>query len=126
MERWNGGTVEEKLRLVPRAEDLAVETYLVSAGFPATERFGLTAQVRRAALSVGSNIVEGSQRQGNRAFIAYLHQSLGSAAEMQLQLRVAIRLKFGDADLIRGLIDRANHMQRMIARLIVYLREKGD
>ena len=79
----------EKLSLVPQAEDLAVETYLVSAGFPASERFGLTAQVRRAALAVGSNIVEGSQRQGNRAFIAYLHQ-------------------------------------RMIARLIVYLREKGD
>ena len=115
-----------KLRLVPAAEDLAVDTYLVTAAFPSTERFGLTAQIRRAAVSVGSNVVEGSQRQGNRAFVAYLHQALGSAAEMQFQLRIAVRLRFGDPEAIRVLLDQANHVQRMLARLIVTLREKGD
>ncbi|HEX8943574.1 MAG TPA: four helix bundle protein [Gemmatimonadaceae bacterium] len=115
-----------KLRLVAETEDLAVETYFVTRNFPASERFGLTAQIRRAAVSVGSNIVEGSQRQGNRAFIAYLHQSLGSAAEVQFQLRVALRVKFGNDAAIRDLIDHANHVQRMIARLIVFLRAKGD
>ena len=115
-----------KLKLIPAAEDLAVETYLVTAAFPPSERFGLTAQLRRAAVSVGSNVVEGSHRQGNRAFLAYLHQSLGSAAEMQFQLRVAVRLAFGDADAVDALIDQANHVQRMTVRLIVALREKGD
>ena len=115
-----------KLRVLAQAEDLAIEAYSVSAAFPASERFGLTAEIRRAAVSVGSNIVEGSQRQGNRAFIVFLHQALGSAAEMQFQLRVAIRLKFGDVDAIRRLIDLANQVQRMIARLIVVLRQKGD
>jgi four helix bundle protein len=115
-----------KFRLVPAAEDLAVETYSVTAGFPASERFGLTAQIRRAAVSVGSNIVEGSQHQGNRAFLAYLHHSLGSAAEMQFQLRIAARLGFGHSAQVEALIDEANHVQRMTARLIVALRTKGD
>jgi four helix bundle protein len=115
-----------KLRRIPAAEDLAVETYSVTAAFPASERFGLTAQIRRAAVSVGSNVVEGSQRQGNRALLAYLHQALGSAAEMQFQLRVASRLEFGDRDHVETLIDQANHVQRMTARLIIALRAKGD
>jgi four helix bundle protein len=115
-----------KLRLIPAAEDLAVDTYAVTAAFPASERFGLTAQIRRAAVSVGSNVVEGCHRQGNRAFLAFLHQALGSAAEMQFQLRIAIRLGFGNAKALLALIDKANHVQRMTVRLIVALREKGD
>ena len=115
-----------KLRRIPAAEDLAVETYSVTAAFPASERFGLTAQIRRAAVSVGSNVVEGSQRPGNRAVLAYLHQGLGSAAEMQFQLRIAARLEFGTQGRVQALIDQANHVQRMTARMIIALRAKGD
>jgi four helix bundle protein len=115
-----------KLRRIPAAEDLAVETYSVTAAFPASERFGLTAQIRRAAVSVGSNVVEGSQRQGNRALLASLHQALGSAAEMQFQLRVASRLEFGDRDRVQAWINQATHIQRMTVRLITAPRVKGD
>jgi four helix bundle protein len=114
------------LRLIPAAEDLAVDTYLVTAAFPASERFGLTTQIRRAAVSVGSNVVEGSQRHGNRAFLAYLHQGLGSAAELQFQLRIAARLELGTQARVQALIDQANHVQRMTARLIIAPRAKGD
>ena len=115
-----------KLRRIPAAEDLAVETYSVTAAFPASERFGLTAQIRRAAVSVGSNVVEGSQRQGNRALLASLHQALGSAAEMQFQLRVASRLELGDRDRVQAWINQATHIQRMTVRLITAPRVKGD
>jgi four helix bundle protein len=115
-----------KLRLVLAAEELAVATYRATNAFPASERFGLTSQLRRAAVPVGSNIVEGTQRQGNRAFLAYLHQALGSAAEMQFQLRVAMRLELGDAGTLTALLDQANHIQRMLARLIVALRDRGN
>jgi four helix bundle protein len=114
-----------KLRLVTEAEELAVAVYTATSSFPAAERFGLSAQLRRAAVSVGSNIVEGSQRQGNNAFLVFLHHALGSAAEIQ-QIGLARRLDFSDAETLDNLQDRANHIQRMLARLIVALRAKGD
>jgi four helix bundle protein len=115
-----------KLRLVTEAEELAVAVYTATSSFPAAERFGLSAQLRRAAVSVGSNIVEGSQRQGNNAFLVFLHHALGSAAEIQFQIGLARRLDFSDAETLDNLQDRANHIQRMLARLIVALRAKGD
>jgi four helix bundle protein len=57
------------LRVLGEARELAIETYLSTARFPGAERFGLTAQMRRAAVSIGSNIVEGCHRAGNRAFV---------------------------------------------------------
>lgn len=116
----------DKLRVAPEAESLAVAVYLATQRFPQEERFGLTAQIRRAVVSVGSNIFEGSHRQGNRAFVAFLHQALGSAAELQFQLRLARRLEFGKADELTALLDRADHLRRMIIRLILALRKKGD
>jgi four helix bundle protein len=115
-----------KLRLVAEAEELAVAVYAATATFPATERFGLTGQLRRAAVSVGSNIVEGSQRQGNNAFRVFLHHALVSAAEIQFQISLARRLGFGNAEQLKDLQIRANRVQRMLARLILVLREKGD
>jgi four helix bundle protein len=115
-----------KLRLLAEAEELAVAVYGATASFPPAERFSLTAQLRRAAISVGSNIVEGSQRQGNNAFRVFLHHALGSAAEIQFQLTVARRLGFGNAEQLDDLQDRANRVQRMLARLILVLKAKGD
>ena len=81
-----------KLRVLAEARDLAIETYAMTARFPNAERFGLTAQMRRAAVSVGSNIVEGCHRAGNRAFLMFLHNALGSAAELQYQVELALQL----------------------------------
>src|SRR5689334_12746461 len=111
----------EKLDVVPESEELAVQVYRATREFPRDERFGLTAQIRRAAVSVGSNIIEGCHRQGNRAFLAFLHQALGSAAELEFQLLLATRLEFGNPDEVRFALDRANKVKRMIAKLIAGL-----
>ena len=116
----------DKLRVTPEAESLAVAVYLATKRFPKEERFGLTAQIRRAVVSIGSNIFEESHRQGDRAFVAFLHQALGSAAELQFQLRLARRLGFGYADELATLLDRADRSRRIIIRLILALRKKGD
>src|SRR6187402_1284066 len=89
-----------KLDVIPQSEELALLVYQITREFPKDERFGLTAQMRRSAVSVGSNIVEGSQRQGNRAFLSFLHQALGSAAELEFQLGLAVKLKFGRAEAV--------------------------
>jgi four helix bundle protein len=85
----------ENLRVSRAAEDLADLVYDFTAGFPRDERFGLTSQMRRAAISVGSNIYEGCSRKGNKALVAFLYIAHGSAGELVFQCRLARRRNFG-------------------------------
>ena len=75
------------------AMDAVLETYNVTADLPRTETYGLTAQMRRAVVSVPSNIAEGQARKG-RAALNHLSIALGSFAELDTQLEVAIRLAY--------------------------------
>ncbi len=77
-----------------RAMLLAVEAYRVSEQFPRSELFGLTQQLRRASVSVPSNIAEGHGRRARQAYINHLNIALGSLAEFETQLTLAIRLGF--------------------------------
>ena len=111
-----------KLRVVGEARDLALATYAATASFPSAERFGLTAQMRRAGVSIGSNIVEGCHRAGNRAFVVFLYNALGSAAELQFQIELALQLNFGDRAQLESLHARATDCKKMLARLVARLR----
>jgi four helix bundle protein len=82
------------LRVWIAAMDLAQAVYVTTAAFPRTERFGLTAQLRRAAVSVPSNIAEGQVRDSNPDFLRFLAIAAGSLAEMRTQLLVAARLQY--------------------------------
>ena len=73
---------------------LALAIYQASAGWPASERYGLVAQVRRAAFSAAANIVEGSAKRGTREFRRFLDISLGSLAEVTYALRLARDLNY--------------------------------
>ncbi|WP_299441966.1 four helix bundle protein [uncultured Aquimarina sp.] len=68
--------------------------YDITSRFPETEKFGLTNQLRRAAVSIPSNIAEGSSRQSNKDFARYLQITLGSAYEIETQLLISLDLKF--------------------------------
>jgi four helix bundle protein len=96
------------------AREAVVETYRVSADFPKPETYGLVSQMRRAAVSVPSNVAEGQVR-GVRAAISYLNIALGSLAELDTQLEVALRLEYLSSD-------RAADLQRLIisARRLVH------
>src|SRR6266550_4636550 len=74
--------------------DLVKSVYLISQGFPADERFGLTTQLRRAAVSVPSNIAEGQARHTTGEFIHAISHSEGSLAEVDTQLVIAIELGY--------------------------------
>ena len=99
------------------AMDAVMETYAVSSDFPKSELYGLTGQMRRAAVSVPSNVAEGHVR-GGRAEINQLGIALGSIAELDTQLEVGRRLAYVSRD-------RAAHLQELIVssrRLVNGLR----
>jgi four helix bundle protein len=81
------------LQLYHKALDLADRIYGITANFPRAELFGLTSQMQRAAVSVGSNIAEGAARNSKREFYHFLGISNGSAAELHFQLDLACRRK---------------------------------
>ena|SRR5689334_15268470 len=88
-----------KLRVFALADELALQVYKVSKRFPAAERFGLTNQLRRAAVSVAANIVEGATRPSEVEYGRFLTVAYGSAQELEYELSLAARLGYlGFAD----------------------------
>lgn len=94
------------LDLWKSAMQLAKQTYLVSANFPKEEVYGLTAQIRRAAVSVPSNIAEGAARKGSKEFCHYLHIALGSLAELETQWIISQDLGYDACTSLQGNIER--------------------
>lgn len=76
--------------------DLAESVYDLSAAFPGDERYGLTSQIRRAAVSVPSNIAEGAGRSSTGELAHFLGIALGSLAELETQIELAVRLTMAD------------------------------
>ena len=82
------------LHVMEHARELALQVYRATSQFPSAERFGLTAQMRRSAISIGSNIAEGCGRQGDRELVRFLQMALGSASELEFQAKIAEDLGF--------------------------------
>lgn len=86
---------------------LVESVYRVSARFPESERFGLTSQMRRSAVSVPSNIAEGAARRSRTDYLRFLSIARGSLSELDTQLQIATRLGFmGNDETIGELLDR--------------------
>ena len=87
-----------KLWTFELADALPIQVYRATAGFPSEEQFGLTSQMRRAAVSVASNIVEGCARRSEADYLRFLDMAYGSARELEYQASLAHRLGFLAAD----------------------------
>ena len=89
----------EDLSVWQQAMSLVEQIYACSSTFPGDERFGLTAQLRRAAISVPSNIAEGAARRSTPEYLRFLSIARGSLSELDTQLQIADRLGYGNIPL---------------------------
>lgn len=96
---------------------LAKDVYGLTGRFPADERFGLVSQIRRAAISVPSNIAEGQARHGTREFLQFLSHASGSLAELETQVLLSVEMKYcGEKD-VESIAKLIGELQKMIAAL---------
>jgi len=97
-----------------KAMELAEGIYRLCQGLPSNEAFGLVSQLRRAAVSIASNIAEGHARQSQREFNRFLLIARGSLAELQTQLFLVERLGYGDGGEVRDILSHAEELGKMI------------
>ncbi len=98
--------------------------YAATCEWPSDERFGLISQVRRAAVSVPSNIAEGCARRSTPEFLRFLSIARGSLAEVETQLIIAQRLTYLDEAALTRLLEPADEISRMLSGLISKLEER--
>ena len=103
-----------ELRVWQRSHALALDVYRITATFPEAERFGITSQVRRAAVSIASNIAEGAKRQSRREYVRFLNVAEGSLAETESLLRLSHDLGFAEDAAVGDLVNEAEEIARML------------
>ncbi|MBI3046785.1 MAG: four helix bundle protein [Acidobacteria bacterium] len=106
------------LKVWQQAMELVEDMYRVTSRFPTEERFGLSAQMRRAAVSIPSNIGEGRRRKRQRVYLHCLDVALGSQGEVEVQLEIARRLGFLTQQDYERLANRTAEIGKMLNGLI--------
>lgn len=102
--------------------ELVTEIYQLTSDFPKEEIFGLTNQIRRASISIPSNIAEGAARNYNKEFIQFLYIALGSQQELDTQLIIAKNLRFISENQYNDTIIKIQSVGKLLNGLIRYLK----
>ena len=112
------------LKVYQEALLLVKDIYFITSHFPKEELYGLTSQMKRCAISIPSNIAEGSGRKGNAELIRFLYISLGSLSELETQLDISIMLNFTKEN--KDIQNRIYFIKNMLSRLIISLNNKNE
>ena len=111
-----------QLKVWEKSHQLALAVYKVTTKFPKEELYGLTSQIRRASMSVPTNIAEGCGRNTDKEFARFLQIAMGSASETEYQLILARDLEFLPKDSYEKLHNDVEEIKRMLASLLKTLR----
>jgi len=114
----------KKLEAWKQSMDLVIEIYNVTKEFPIQEIYGITNQLRRAAVSIPSNIAEGAARNTKKEFMNFLHVAQASLRELDTQIEIANRLGFIDTKCLQSLNGKMEPVDKMITGLIRHLSKK--
>ncbi len=114
----------QNLKVWEKATQLVLDVYALTSTFPKEELYGLSSQVRRAAVSIPSNIAEGSERKSDKDFIRFLRMASASLAEVETQLYIALKLNYLDDSAYSELLKASAEIGKMIHGLISGLEAK--
>jgi len=106
-----------------KAMDLTVSVYTVTNKFPADEKFGLISQIRRAAVSISSNIAEGAAASTQKHFAEYLQRALGSSFELETQMILSNKLNYISDLTATEILEQIAEIQKMLSSLIKKVKE---
>ncbi len=106
--------------------DYVVEIYEATRAFPKDEIYGLAHQIRRAAVSVPSNIAEGTARSSDKETIRFMYVALGSLAEVETQIIIAGELNYLSEEIVEQILGNTKVLRKMLMGLIRYLKNKQD
>ena len=112
----------KELRIWQKGFEIAVDSYKIVATFPASEKFGLCSQITRAAVSIPSNIAEGSSRKSDKDYSRYIEIALGSCFELETQLLIAKSVEYGSKEDIELQLLQINEEEKMLASFINSLK----
>jgi four helix bundle protein len=112
----------KKLEVWKKSMEMVLEVYQITKGFPGEEKYGLISQIRRAAVSVPSNIAEGAARNTKREFINYLHTAQGSLSELDTQLELSLGVGYMTSESLKPIQDLIQSIDKMLTGLIKSLR----
>jgi len=107
----------KKLQVWHKSMEFAETVYLLTTNFPTEERFGLSSQLRRASISIPSNIAEGAGRESSKAFNQFLGYAVGSGYEVETQLLLAKRIKIVNDTDIDSLLEQLSQILKMLYKL---------
>lgn len=110
------------LRAFALADELVIEIYQITKKFPEEERFGLTFQIRKAAISVPSNIVEGCSRETQKEFHRFLEIAFSSLKELHYQTKLAVRLGFTSHLNLEPCFIKLNEAEKVLGALMRKMR----
>ncbi len=113
----------KKLNAWEEAVDLTIDVYHATDNFPKEYRFDLSSQIRRAVLSIASNIAEGAARQTKKDFANFLHMAQASLSELDTQLEIALRLKLLHQEQWKSIDIDMNHLDKLLSGLIKHARD---
>jgi four helix bundle protein len=114
-----------ELKVWEKAHSLTLEIYRVTRSFPANELYGLTSQIRRAAVSIAANISEGCGRETRPDFARFLQNAAGSASEVEYHLLLAKDLGYLSPEVCADLGDSTREIKRMLSGLIQRLKRSS-
>lgn len=108
----------KQLRIWNKGIEIVEDVYRLTKGFPKEEQYGLISQMRRAAVSIPSNIAEGFKRFHSKEYRQYLHITLGSAAELETETIIARKLGYLDETQLSVLSDKIDQLSKMTSALL--------
>ena len=106
----------KELEIWKRSRIFCSQIYTITSKFPSDEKFGITNQLRRASVSIPSNIAEGSSRNSNKDFSRFLEIAIGSGYEIETQLLIALDLSFIKPEDLEKYVNELNEIIKMISR----------